>query len=114
MIAKLRKWAYRTGLLRAWETIDNLRYLKRLERGKAATDTWYYSDKDQAQAPLDGHVVVRSRCAGRPVYFHCQGDEHVEQSILRSGGFSAHILTAIRDHLRPGHAYVDIGAHIGF
>ena len=112
MMERFWKLVYRLRLRRGYESIDRVRYLKRLRTGKPAEDTRYFSHRDADQFGAD-EVVIHSRFRGKPVFFHCNPNIHVEQQIIKRGLYEQHELELIADLLEPNSIMVDVGANIG-
>jgi FkbM family methyltransferase len=109
---KLLHLLYKLRLKQPYQSIDRLRYLKRLTRKKHPKDSWYYSEKDASQHK-GGELLISSRFRDTSVMFLCDPTFNVEKNIIRYGLYGPHILNFMAVFLTRGCAVLDIGANIG-
>jgi FkbM family methyltransferase len=113
MLSAIRTFLYRKRLLRPYSAIDNFRYLKRLGKpGRDSDGGLYFSDKDRAQYPPGGEVLVRFRFRNHGCRMVCRPRHHVEAGLLRDIGHALRLQEMIADFLGHG-VFVDVGANVG-
>lgn len=112
MTRKIFKLLYKLGLLRRFEQIDAIHYLKRLARGKHPADGGYFSERDALQF-TPGPALKRTSFRGASVFFRCEMTYPLEWKILQSGYFDRDVLELVADLARPGLAIADVGGNVG-
>jgi FkbM family methyltransferase len=111
MLKRLKKLLYKLGVLKTYERIDRMRYLRRLR--KPYTGDWRYVNADDAAQFAGGEVVVRWSGIPVPVLFYCDPGSLIERDIIKHGEFRPAVLELLRWYARPGTLVLDIGANIG-
>ncbi len=112
MIKKLIKRLYKLGLLTPYQSIDSLRYLKRLSKIPQKPFP-YVSDKDQAQFQIDNQILIRSQQGNIRALFLCNPRSHIDRQVIRQGLFSGPVFNTLNSHIKSQSTIIDIGANVG-
>jgi FkbM family methyltransferase len=112
MIQKLIKRLYKLGLLTPYQSIDGLRYLKRLSKGPQKGFP-YVSDKDQAQFQSDNQILIRSQRGNIRALFLCNPRSHIDRQVIKQGLFSGPVFNTLNSHIESQSTIIDIGANVG-
>jgi FkbM family methyltransferase len=112
MINKLIKRLYKLGFIKPYYTIDSLRYLKRLSKGRRKSYP-YISERDQEQYRIDEDILIRSQSANTHALFLCNPNSHIDRQVICNGLFASSVLKTVISHTLPETCIIDIGANVG-
>ena len=113
MLKSIFRFIYWLKLKKRYQTIDNVRYLKRLNRGANRADVQYFSHSDYGQYSHEEPVCVSTHYRGKHVLFSCNPHNHFERKIIKQGFDNHPVLDYMADYAQPNTIVLDIGANVG-